>query len=161
MLAVIGKNEDGFIAKFERHLKHPVEKVWAMLSDNDKLAKWFSELRVEELREGGVIKFDFQDGTFEEFVILELKMHSVLEFTWGEDRVRFEMFPNSDGGCLLILTEKIREINNHTPKDLAGWHVCLDVVQALLDGRTIESREAEWEKWYPQYAQALERTLEQ
>jgi hypothetical protein len=39
------------------------------LTENDKLAKWFSELRVDDLREGGIIKFDMQDGTYEELGI--------------------------------------------------------------------------------------------
>lgn len=73
MLAVIQQIENGYIARFERHLKHSVEKVWSSLTENDKLAKWFSELRVDDLREGGIIKFDMQDGTFEELEIIELK----------------------------------------------------------------------------------------
>lgn len=156
MLAVIRKVEDGYIARFERHLKHSVEKVWSSLTENEKLAQWFSELRVDELREGGVIKFDMQDGTFETMTILELKLHAVLEYTWGADVVRFELYPEP-GGCRLVLIEKIKTMTSHTPKDLAGWHVCLDVIAALLDGRTIESRKAEWEKWYPQYTEAVDR----
>ncbi|MDF2963703.1 MAG: activator of Hsp90 ATPase 1 family protein [Paenibacillus sp.] len=155
MLAVIQQVEHGYIARFERRLKHSVEKVWSSLTENDQLAKWFSELRVDELREGGIIKFDMQDGTFEELEIIELKMHSVLEYTWGEDRVRFELYPES-GGCRLILIEKINKITDHTSKDLAGWHVCLEIISALLDGRMLESRENEWKKWYERYTQAIE-----
>ncbi|RAV00223.1 SRPBCC family protein [Paenibacillus sp. YN15] len=154
MLAVLQQTKDGYIARFERHLKHSVEKVWASLTENDKLKKWFSELQVEDLRQGGVIKFDMQDGTFEELKIIELKLHSVLEYTWGEDQVRFELFPEADG-CRLVLIEKINKLTSHTPKDLAGWHVCLDVIKALLDEQTLDSRENEWEKWYKEYAQSL------
>lgn len=46
---------------------------------------------------GGIIKFDMQDGTCEELEIIELKLHSILEYTWGEDRVRFELYLESDG----------------------------------------------------------------
>lgn len=46
------KVENGYIARFERNIKHSVEKVWALLTENDKLAKWFSELSVDDLREG-------------------------------------------------------------------------------------------------------------
>ncbi|GIP36477.1 SRPBCC family protein [Paenibacillus sp. J2TS4] len=154
MPAVIQKVSDGNIARFERRLKHPVDKVWAWLTENDKLAQWFDELRVEDLREGGTIKFDMQDGTYEEMTITELKMNSILEYTWAEDRVRFELHPDPEG-CLLIFIEKIQKITPHTSKDLAGWHVCLDVIQALLDGRTLDSREEEWKKWHPKYVEAL------
>jgi uncharacterized protein YndB with AHSA1/START domain len=156
MLATIEKVENGYTAKFERHYNHSVEEVWSWLTDNDKLSKWFSELRVDELREGGVIKFDMQDGTFEELTILELEMNSTLEYTWGEDIVRFELKQETEG-CCLVLIEKINKITNHTPKDLAGWHVCLDVINNLLAGRIIESREEEWKKWYDKYVQAIDK----
>lgn len=159
MIAHIEKVENGFTVTYERHLNHSVEEVWSYLTDNDKLPKWFSELRVEELREGGVIKFDLGDGTFEELTILELNMNSVLEFTWWPDSVRFELSEES-GGCLLLLIEKIHTITDHTPKDLAGWHVCLDVIQALLDGTTIE-RKQEWEKWYKKYVIEIEKVTQQ
>lgn len=155
MLAVVQKTADGYTARFERHLKHSVEKVWASLTENDKLKKWFSELQVDDLREGGVIKFDMQDGTFEEMTILELKPYSVLEYTWGEDQVRFELYPDSQG-CRLVLIEKINKLTDHTPKDLAGWHVCLDVIQALLDDAGELSRKEEWETQYEEYAKIFE-----
>lgn len=156
MIAAIQKVENGYIAQFERLLNHSVEKVWSMLTANEMLSKWFTELNVEELREGGIIKFDMQDGTFEEMIITEFKLFSVLEYTWGEDRVRFELYPEQNG-CKLILKEKINVITNHTSRDLAGWHVCLDVITALLEGRILESRESEWKKWHPKYVEAVEK----
>lgn len=154
MLADIQKVQGGYLARFERRLKHPVEEVWAWLTENDKLAKWFSELRVEDLRTGGVIKFDMQDGTFEAFRILEFKPYSVLEYTWGEDVVRFELSPEP-GGCLLIFSEKINRLTEHTPKDLAGWHVCLEVIQVLLERSTLESRHDVWKIWHEKYKERI------
>ncbi|WP_040950843.1 SRPBCC family protein [Gorillibacterium massiliense] len=154
MLADLKQGQNGYTARFERHYKHPVGQVWSYLTEDDKLELWFSELSVGELREGGFIKFDMRDGTFAKMSILELKNPSVLEYTWGEDRVRFELAPES-GGCRLLLVETLNQITDHTPKDLAGWHVCLDVVGALLDGRTIESRETEWKAWYEKYRELV------
>ncbi|MFT4416443.1 SRPBCC family protein [Fredinandcohnia humi] len=154
MLAAIEKYETTYIATFERHYRHSVEEVWSMLTDNDKLPLWFSELRVDNLREGGHILFDMQDGTFEEMTITDLQIGSVLEYTWGDDIVRFELFPEKDG-CQLLLIETITKLTSHTPRDLAGWHVCLDVIGALLDGRPIPSRKEEWEKWYQQYVKTI------
>ncbi|UFJ39575.1 ABC transporter substrate-binding protein [Brevibacillus humidisoli] len=139
-----------------RRLLEDSEKVWASLTENEQLAKWFPELRMDELREGGVITFDMQDGTFEELRIIEFAMYSVLEYTWGDDQVRFELYPDGEG-CRLVLIEKINKITDHTPKDLAGWHVCLDVIEALLDGSTLEDRKNEWEKWHEKYVQVIEK----
>jgi len=150
MLAVIQQTENGYTARFERRLKHPVEKVWAMLTENGKLAKWFSELHVEDLREGGTISFNMGDGTFETMTIQELKLYEVLEYTWAKDIVRFELYPEQDG-CRLVLIEKITQITSHSSKDLAGWHVCLDVIEALLDGKNIDNRREYWEAWHEKY----------
>ncbi|MNN66727.1 hypothetical protein D3C81_1823190 [compost metagenome] len=111
---------------------------------------------MDELVEGGVIRFDMGNDSFEEMTILEVKPLSVLEYTWDKDWVRFELSETSDG-CQLILIEKLAKITEHTPRDLAGWHVCLDVIAALLDGRRFESRKSEWEKWYVQYREAVSK----
>ncbi|PLR97568.1 SRPBCC family protein [Bacillus sp. T33-2] len=158
MLAVLKKIESGYLARYDRPLKHPVEKLWAALTENDKLANWFPNLQVQELREGGTIKFDMKDGsgTFIDMKILDYELHSVLEFTWGNDRVRFELYPNPDG-CLLVLKEFISTLTDHTPKDLSGWHVTLDVLSALLDGRQMEFPKGEWEKWHENYIIAVKQ----
>jgi len=159
MIARIEKVDNNYLAIYERNLSHPVEEVWSYLTDNEKLQKWFSELRVVELREGGVIKFDMGDGTFDELTILDLKLNSVLEFSWWIDTVRFELSPES-GGSSLRLIEKIHTITEHTPRDLAGWHVCLDVIESLLDGRSIERKE-EWKFWYEKYVKEIEKVTQQ
>lgn len=155
MLATLQQTKDGYVARFERHLKHSVEKVWASLTENDKLQKWFGELSIDDLREGGIIKFDMQDGTFEEMTILELKLHSVLEYTWGEDQVRFELYPEPNG-CRLVLIEKINKLTDQSPKDLAGWHVCLNVIEAILDGQEVGPRKTAWEELYKEYSKLIE-----
>ncbi|MBA9083761.1 uncharacterized protein YndB with AHSA1/START domain [Fontibacillus solani] len=153
-IAHIQKAELGYIATFERSLKHPMQQVWPFLTDNEKLQQWFPELSVDELIEGGIIRFDMGDGSFEEMTILELKPLSVLEYTWDKDRVRFEL-TETPNGCKLVLVEKLARITDHTPRDLAGWHVCLNVIAALLDDKVVESRKEEWEKWYVQYREAV------
>ncbi|KOY14312.1 SRPBCC family protein [Paenibacillus xylanivorans] len=158
MIADLKQTPTGNMARFERHWKYSVEEVWSYLTENEKLAKWFTELQVEELREGGSIKFNMPDGTFLVLQILDFVPYSVLEYTWAEDRVRFELYPESDG-CRLLLIETIHAITSHTPKDLAGWHVCLNVIEALLDGRTLESRESEWKIWYEKYQKHVDRFL--
>lgn len=155
MIAIIEQTKDGYTARMERSWMHSVQNVWSMLTDNDKLAKWFVELRIEELAVGGLIQFDMQNGTFVEMRITDLNQNSVLEYTWGEDQVRFELYPENEG-CRLVFLEKIHRLTDHTSRDLVGWHVCLDVISALLDGRKLESRREEWNRLHPQYVQLLE-----
>ncbi|GAA0136306.1 SRPBCC family protein [Paenibacillus sp. YSY-4.3] len=155
MLADIRQAGQGYTACFERRFEHSVQEVWSWLTENDKLAQWFPELRIDDFREGGAVKFDMQDGTFEELKIIELKPNSMLEYAWGgEDQVRFELYPDA-GGCRLVFIEKLDQITDHTPKDLAGWHVCLNVIQKLMDGQTVEGRHEEWKIWYEKYKQII------
>lgn len=66
------------------------------------------------------------DGSFINIDIIECQQNSVLEFTWDKDRVRFEIH-KEENGTLLLLKEYIHELTDHTPKDIAGWHICLDL----------------------------------
>lgn len=159
MLALVQKTDNGYTVRFEKRLKHPVEKVWSSLTRNDKLSKWFSQLQIEDLREGGNIRFDMQDGTFKELKIIECVEYSVLEFTWGDDFVRFELH-SDPAGCRLVMIEKLNAITAHTPKDLAGWHVCLDILMQLLDGRARSFQEQEWQHWHKQYVETIERVAD-
>lgn len=156
MIAQIQRNESGYIAQFKRELNHPAYKVWAMLTDNKRLKEWFPELEVKELGTGGMILFDMQDGTYEEMPILDYVEGKVLEYVWGEDKVRFEIHADDTGETsTLLLSEKITLLTDHTSKDLAGWHVCLDVIETLLNGNAVSERKEEWDLWYPQYVEAL------
>lgn len=155
MKALLKKETNGYTAVFERKLQHPREEIWAMLTDNNQLKKWFPELQAEELKNGGKFKFEMGDGSFEEMEILGFEKPAILEYTWGNDIVRFEL-NELKGGTELILIEKISEITDHTPKDLAGWHVCLNVIGRLLDGVKNGSRKEEWTNWYEEYKAATE-----
>lgn len=154
MRAEIIQDEHGYIATFARILSHAPESVWPMLVDNQKIKQWFPELSIQELKKGGAIRFDFGNGSYEEMAILHYKEGSILGFEWGEDEVHFEVQP-LEGKTQLILIETIRQLTPHTAKDLAGWHVCLDVIQAQLDEKGI-AREQEWEKELPAYQRLLD-----
>ena len=153
MIATIQKENDNYTARYERQFQYSVETVWGMLTDNKKLKQWFNELEIVDLHKGGLIKFDMQDGTFIDMKILDYEPLKTLAFEWGADIARFELSPISDG-CELVFLETISAITEHTPRDLAGWHVCLDVIQALLDGDSIK-REDEWKVWYEKYKELL------
>ena len=99
MIADIKQVENGYIARYERQINHSIEHVWAMLTDNEELEKWFQELRVGDPRKGGFMKFDMQDGEFEELQIFEHNPLSVLEFDWFGDVVRFELHPDKMVVC--------------------------------------------------------------
>ena len=53
---------------------YTIEEVWSVLTDNNKLKKWMSNLQIEDLKTGGIIKFDMMDGTFLNIDILECQI---------------------------------------------------------------------------------------
>lgn len=156
MLAVVEKFADGYLATYNRPLNHSVEKVWATLTENDKLEKWMSNLQVIDLRKGGTIKFNMNDGTGKSFEIsiLDYKERSFLQYEWGEGWVRFEL-STKDDGCLLVLKEYIPTLSDHTSKDLAGWHVCLGMFSTLLDGQYMNFPIDEWKKSHEKYINVI------
>ncbi|MEI4771248.1 SRPBCC family protein [Psychrobacillus sp. FJAT-51614] len=159
MIATVQKENGIYTVRYERHFQHSVEDVWAMLTDNEKLQQWFTELEVVDLRKGGLIKFDMQDGTFIDMKILDYEPLKVLAFEWDADIARFEL-SRDEVGCQLIFIQTLSSFTEQTTKDLAGWHVCLDVIEALLDGRTVESRENQWKEWYVKYKELLDEIIE-
>jgi uncharacterized protein YndB with AHSA1/START domain len=162
MLAVIEKEDAGYIARYERTLNHSIEKVWAALTQNKNLEKWFPNLQVVDLRSEGIIKFNMNDGTGSSFDIhiRECKENEVLEYDWGDGWVRFELYPKTEG-CQLELIEFIKALNDHTSKDLAGWHVCLDVLSDLLSGKEYaEFPKENWENWHKQYVISVNHAKE-
>lgn len=158
MLAEVEKVEGGYIARFDRPLNHSMEKVWEALTENEKLDKWFPNLQVEELRKGGTIKFNMNDGTGSSFdiKIINFEKYSVLEYEWGDDWVRFELYPKKDG-CLLVLKEFISTLSDHTSKDLSGWHVCLDILSTLLNDYYMDFPKGGWEKWHEKYNNKIQK----
>jgi uncharacterized protein YndB with AHSA1/START domain len=156
--AVIETEGDGIIARFERLLNHSVETVWCALTENDKVEKWMSNLEMKDLRKGGTIQFNFNDGSGKSFdmKIRDFQESAVLDFEWGDGWVRFEVSPEKEG-CSLVLKESITPVNDHTSKDLAGWHICLDMFSDLLDGHHQDFPMNEWKKWHEEYAAAVKR----
>jgi hypothetical protein len=86
----------------------------------------------------------------------KIQESAVLDFEWGDGWVRFEVSPEKDG-CSLVLKESITPVNDHTSKDLAGWHICLDMFSDLLDGHHQDFPMDEWEKRHKEYTAAVKR----
>ncbi|UJL47002.1 SRPBCC family protein [Virgibacillus sp. NKC19-16] len=158
MIATIDKLGEVPTAVYERQINYPVDDVWSYLTENEKLQLWFPELEIGELEIGGKIHFDLQDGTYETMDILEVDHGRVFAFTWDKNSVRFELTANSFG-CRLVFKEYLNEVTGHTAKDLAGWHICLDVIEALLDGTTIRNRRGRWNKWYSRYQELIKEAM--
>jgi uncharacterized protein YndB with AHSA1/START domain len=151
----VHERTDGYQLRFERHLRHPVEKVWAALTNPAQLAQWLAPGEIE-LTLGGRVHLAFTDG---ESVIAgrvtALAPPRLLEFTWtdkGNDRgiVRWELHA-VDGGTRLVLTHIIpAAARDFGLPALAGWHSLLEKLAALLDGQPFPRDR--WQELHDDYA---------
>jgi uncharacterized protein YndB with AHSA1/START domain len=121
--------------RFERRLRHSPERVWKALTDPEELKKWFPDtIVVSEWRVGARLQFRHEGGLYAfDGEVLAYDPPRVLEIRWGTDRVRFEVEPAKDGSVLTLI-DTIDQVGK-AARDAAGWHVCLDRLEAALDGK--------------------------
>jgi len=153
----VHERADGYELRFERDLRHPVEKVWAALTNPAQRAQWFAPGEME-LRLGGRVYLAFTDG---EGVIdgrvTAIAPPALLEFTWtdnGKDLgfVRWELVPD-ESGTRLVLTHTVPEAARDLGLPmLAGWHSLLEQLVALLGDQPFPQNR--WQELHDHYAQA-------
>lgn len=120
--------DGGWIATFTNNHGYSSEKVWKVLTNEDYVNKWFPELRMDDLREGGNIIFDFGNGQSHELAIREFKEGEVLAFDFYGSDVRLEI--KEDGQ--LVITFKVNEVNEQSLRDLTGWTMISEAIDAAL-----------------------------
>jgi uncharacterized protein YndB with AHSA1/START domain len=131
-------DDGGYTLIFVRDLRHPPAKVWTALTEPDQLAAWSPFTTDRDLGRPGDATLTMEDGT--ERVDLAATVHraeppTLLEYTWGTDRLRWELAP-AGAGTRLTLSHTVQD-PDWAPKVAAGWHLCLVVAERLLDGDPI------------------------
>jgi uncharacterized protein YndB with AHSA1/START domain len=147
---------DRQVLRFERRLDYPVERVWRALTEPDEIAAWLA-LAELELTEGGRVVLSWQntdpDGNsaVARGTVTALDPPRLVEFdTDIHGRLRWELAPDGDGTALTFTADA------QLPPDwelevLAGWHIHLDHLEAVLDGDTID-----WPNWSRDHMPAWE-----
>ena len=140
-LGTIERGNGYYKARLERLLAHDQARVWAMLTDPDRMVEWLAPGRIE-LRKGGAAKLDFtESGIVIDSVVSEFEPPSLLEYSWsnpGERKrpVRWETTP--DGyGTRLTLTLQIPE-DEDIARSCAGWEAHLMMLLAAIEGVSIK-----------------------
>jgi uncharacterized protein YndB with AHSA1/START domain len=120
--------------RFTRTLRHPPEKVWRALTEDEHVAAWFPTTIEGERTAGAELTFRHREVDLEPMTgeLLAFEPPSLLEMIWGEDRLRFELSPDGDG-TRLGLTATMGELGK-AARDGTGWHLCLDNLARSLAG---------------------------
>jgi uncharacterized protein YndB with AHSA1/START domain len=142
--------------RLERHLIDPPAVVWQALTEHEQLRSWFpSEVIVTGGRwvVGAAITFPFPPEVIDltlSGTVLEIDEPKVLAFTWGEETLRFELSPDGEGTCLVLIDELPA---GAAARNAAGWETCL----ARLAGR--EPATDAWQPRFERYAAMFEPAL--
>jgi len=119
-----------------RDLQHAPALVWAALTEPEQLDEWAPFVADRDLAAPGDATLTMVDGDIREDLpatVIRAEPPRLLEYTWGEDRLRWELEP-IPGGTRLTLCHVVTD-PDLIPKVAAGWHLCLVVAERLLDGR--------------------------
>ncbi len=131
-------DRDGWTLIFIREFRQPPAAVWRALTDPGELDQWAPFAAARDLSVPGATTLTLVDGDAREArpaTVTEAVAPELLEFTWGDDRLRWELEPSGDG-TRLTLRHTLHKPGLE-PMVAAGWHICFGVLDHLLAGDPI------------------------
>jgi uncharacterized protein YndB with AHSA1/START domain len=155
----IEQTGDRTVIRFERELAHPVDRVWAALTEPRQLLAWWGDADVDlddgrfTVRwlntddEGNSVTMAARITALEPPRLLEMEgePHGVL---------RFELEPAGER-TRLRFTSTLQLPDEFRTKVLAGWHFHLDALATALDGGSTDLEHVEgWEPIHDAYVTA-------
>jgi uncharacterized protein YndB with AHSA1/START domain len=160
---ILEPTADGGVIRFERHLAHTVDDVWAAVTDPAQLAQWWLPMPAEitvDLVVGGhlVFRTTGDDAMTMTCTILRLEPPTLLEHTHLDEGsfLRWELEP-TDGGCTLRLSHFVRDTEQAVANCyLVGLHESLERLEPCLAGKP---EPWDWERFGQSQARYAERGL--
>jgi uncharacterized protein YndB with AHSA1/START domain len=144
------------VVRFERTFPYPVKAVWEAITDPAELAAWFpTTVEFDHLAPGVTIAFRFENDAYPPMSgeVLEVVPSRRLEFTWGPDRLTFELEPIEHGAACRLSFSVALDSAGKAARDSAGWEQCLDTLEVVVSGGTVKRPMASevWREYYDQY----------
>jgi len=131
------KDGDNWTLVLVRELHHPPERVWRALTDPAHLREWAPFDADKSLGAVGQVQLSTVGAPnphVTETEVSRADAPNALEYKWGGGDVRWELEAMGQGTRLTLWAS----INHRfIAMGAAGWQVCLDVMDRLLDGEPI------------------------
>jgi uncharacterized protein YndB with AHSA1/START domain len=145
--------------RFERHLRHPIERVWRAISDPHEIEAWLAHAEVD-LRQDGRIYLEWlntdengqrYEGADMTATITRLDPPRLLEFEGpGHGRLTWELEPVA-GETVLTFTCIVDLTDDQARDNRSGWHIHLDFLEDWLDDEV----RVDWPNWPRERWQAI------
>lgn len=120
-----------------RDLKQSAAQIWPMLTDPAKLAEWSPIAPARPLTSTGVTTTrESPDDPELELEVLTVDEPHLLVYRWGTDTLRWALVP-TPSGTRLVLEHEFAD-RAECGSFGAGWHLCLAVLTARLNGHDVE-----------------------
>ena len=136
--ANVEKNGETWTLVLVRELRHSPEKVWQAITDPAHLREWAPFDADENLGAVGTTVRLTTVGAptpmVSETTVTRADAPRLLEYKWGGFDMRWELEAAGGGTRLTLWTNIDRR---YIAMGAAGWHVCFDVLEHLLDGTPI------------------------
>jgi uncharacterized protein YndB with AHSA1/START domain len=132
---------DRWALVFVRELAHPPEKVWAALTEPEQIAAWApytADRDLDTIGDATLTMIDGDDAVDLAATVRRADAPKVLEYSWGDDVLQWQLEPREPAGAGTRLTLRHTvEKRDLVPMVASGWHLCLVVAERLLDGEPI------------------------
>jgi uncharacterized protein YndB with AHSA1/START domain len=149
---------------FIRELRQAPAAVWTALTDPGELDQWAPFAAGSDLSRTGdttLVMIDGETRVDLPATVLRAEPPALLEYTWGPDTLRWELEP-AGAGTRLTLRHTLAD-RSMDAKVAAGWHLCVGVLQHLLDGAPVgvirgqDAMKHGWAELSEAYAAGLNR----
>jgi uncharacterized protein YndB with AHSA1/START domain len=136
--AEVRKEGERWTLVLVRDLAHPPEKVWKAITDPAHLREWAPFDSDRNLATVGTARLSTVGTPTPQVSETHIKRADeprLLEYSWGEQDLRWELEPRAGNGTRLTLWHNIDR--RFISMGAAGWHICFDVLGQLLAGEPI------------------------
>lgn len=136
------------MVRFERLLPGPIDRVWELLTNPERLPAWFGDGNIEP-REGGAVHLM---GGHIRGIVTQWKPPRRLAYTWNvfapgetessypESYLTIELEPR--GETVQLTLTHLPILDRFEKQNAMGWHTFLDLVEAAARGGGPLTREA-------------------
>jgi uncharacterized protein YndB with AHSA1/START domain len=133
--------------------------VWRALTEPEQLREWAPFDADRNLDVAGRAKLTTvgqPTPQVSETTIKRAEAPRLLEYSWGENDIRWELEPTAVGTRLTLWHNIGRRFIS---MGAAGWHICFDVLDRFLEGQPIgrivggEAMKFEWKRLNAEYAE--------